>query len=1539
MKKTGNFRILLMIMLCVISVISTFSSVTKYKNSVAFVTKEVEVYQYYNNKKVDSLYLSDIDYIANMSFTRWDKIRYDEVSNGSKITVKIENNSFTFDKGIWAHATSQVTYDVSELDYKYFTAFIGLNTTAASSSNGVKFRIYTSQDGKEWIPQTDDILKKPGENATFIKVDISDAVYLRLIAGDNGSNGNDHAVYADAKLVNEVDESSAFTSVEEYDDIIKTKYANHYDITGEFEFTLLKRELVKNVGQYTINSFYNASEENKEAIDWLMNNQDILRYYILGGKPDGGSYYNSLTQLSRLYKAYKEDFKDKTPTNNKWYPNLTKGEVYQKMAISLSLTHSTAVGYWAQINHPSNRSDALNRYVIFKDLYDRGKFVVSSRQDHTPWFEALNIEEMRYVMNNITDDEELLWLNEYTQKRIDAHPNQEEKYLQPHTYIAYVWPNFQNPIFHDPARKDYWDEKFEGIFSKYGVTYSSEDDMVYKAWMTMRNEFGTGAVCGGISKLGTHIRAAHGTPASVISQPGHAAIIYYRKLEDGRGYWTIDNDVSGWAQSGKTERLGIRMPLGWGNDSYVSGWAATYIILAQEAMNDWESYEESEKLIMLADVYKDDKDKKEECLRKALKEQSINIDAWWELIKLYNSDNTKTEEDYYNLAVEMGEALLPFPLPLYNLYAQLKGKFTSTEYTFKFTLLQSKVLNDEKNYTETDRVVQPSITRTVGKFLLGQTDTTLATFSFDGDNGEKIVLSNRFDNTGIRVDYSLDGKKTWNEVPFSADEKHTISLTKEEIGSITAENDIYVHIVGTNYSDENLYKIDITEGTLPKYNGGDYLYGNDLENRVVGVDLTMEWRMNEDDEWKSYKDKSPDLTGNKSVQVRVGATGTKLPSSYATFTFTEDNQPENRKYIPVSHLTIESVSSEATSNLGAATYAIDGNYNTRWHSAWNGSDTKRFITVKLDKPVYLSAVEFVPAGGGNGKIYDGTIYGSMDGENWEIISQKKGLTYSNQANTILQAIANTKAFEIEEHKQVQYVKIVADRTNGNWFTARNFNFYQDITQNPHPTAGIGYSATEATNQDVVARLVNPSTTIKITNNDGKDTYTFTENGEFTFEFIDEETGLTGSATAKVDWIDKEAPTGKIIYSPSTPTNKEVVAKLVTSEDVTIISGNQSSDEDTTAPNADPYVVIFSENGEYTFEFKDKAGNIGTVTAKVIWIDRVVPTANVKYSTLDKTKDPVTVFLTDYSEKITITNNDGKDTYTFTENGEFTFEFVDEAGNIGSTIAKVDWINKEIPTAEIKYSEKNPTNNDIIVTLVNPSKKITITNNDGKDTYIFTKNGKFTFEFVDEVGNKGTVTANVDWIDKEKPTAEIKYENNPTINKVIASLVNVSEEIIITNNSGKDTYTFTENGEFTFEFIDKVGNKGTAIAKVDWITKEDNKNQEGNKDNNLNSNKPASNEQNNTEINNKPSNSTQDSSDDMNESNKVDKKPEDSANKQESEIGNNNYNDSSVNNEEVSASYENESKENNTIKIILIIILMILVIIISETRIYKNQTNQ
>ena len=88
------------------------------------------------------------------------------------------------------------------------------------------------------------------------------------------------------------------------------------------------------------------------------------------------------------------------------------------------------------------------------------------------------------------------------------------------------------------------------------------------------------------------------------------------------------------------------------------------------------------------------------------------------------------------------------------------------------------------------------------------------------------------------------------------------------------------------------------------------------------------------------------------------------------------------------------------------------------------------------------------------------------------------------------------------------------------------------------------------------------------------------------------------------------------------------------------------------------------------------GNKSRITYEIIKVNKTGIEATINYSTTESTTDPVIATVTFNKEGIKITNNEGKNTYEFTENGEFTFEYVDEAGRIGSMTAKVDWIKKK-----------------------------------------------------------------------------------------------------------------------------------------------------------------------------------------------------------------------------------------------------------------------
>ncbi|HLT85910.1 MAG TPA: hypothetical protein VKZ62_00240 [Georgenia sp.] len=366
-----------------------------------------------------------------------------------------------------------------------------------------------------------------------------------------------------------------------------------------------------------------------------------------------------------------------------------------------------------------------------------------------------------------------------------------------------------------------------------------------------------------------------------------------------------------------------------------------------------------------------------------------------------------------------------------------------------------------------------------------------------------------------------------------------------------------------------------------------------------------------------------------------------------------------------------------------------------------------------------------------------------------------------------------------------------------------------------PTASVEYSTVDPTNKDVVATLTleDVNGPVTITNNGGSNEYTFTENGQFTFEFVDA-LGNEGSYTVSVNNIDKEAPEATVEYSTEAPTNEDVVAtiELTDANGPVTITNNDGSNEYT-----------FTKNGEFTFEYVDALGNKGSYTATVENIDKEAPEASIEYSTEAPTRGNVvaTINLTDVNGPVTITNNGGSNVHTFTENGEFTFEYVDALGNKGSYTATVNNIDREAPEASVELSTEEPTNKDVVATidLTDVNGPVTITNNGGSSEYTFSENGEFTFEYVDALGNAGSYTVTVDNIDKTAPTAIAEYSTvDPTSGDVIVTLI-PSEFVTILNNDGSDVLTFTENGEFTFEYVDAGGNTGSYTVTVNNIDKE------------------------------------------------------------------------------------------------------------------------
>lgn len=1319
----------------------------------------------------DIIYLSDLDFITdnNWSYNGWagHEIRKDKNQDGGTLSLLIDNERRYFTKGVSIHGKGQATYDISKFstEFSRFIAKIGVD--AARGNNGlIWIQILVSNNGKDWISllKTDNM--NGNTNAVDVDVNIAGYKYLRIYIDPVGSNAADHGTIANARLVksNFDKDSLAYERIKtnQYYDEILNKNDVSYNYKNNYR-QVLEREFVRKIGYWNIQELAEHTNGMVQTLEWILSKNEILEQII-----EVGEISNSITFMNVLNDLY---------IKNKQDLNTANGYVYQKMMIALAAAYSTdRIISPLAFSFQSPTYDYVERFNIMKQFFDnnqlrkvktnalQGEFVKND------WFKDYHVELMRMVMQDGTNNGDLIWLNGFTN----------EKQSISFYMIGYVSPTYTQDRFYNEVNKETYDQRF--YLTKYGVPYGLTNGVkVPRYWMVFAN----GGICWNASRVGQSMYRVNGIPATGAYQVGHELYIQYYEDENGNGYWTPR--YGNWSGAGSTWGGGnpYRYIFNWNNksftDKHISGSKVAsstgYLYLGQDNLNHYEEYKKSLYYNLTANSYANNNQKLDSYF-KALEVNKLNLDSYDNIINLYkqmsnkNEGGTITSHDWYNLSLKIIDAYKYHPVPMFDLIKVIRPYLEGSERLY-IDRLEKETLEKATTVTA-DKTLQVDGVRTHARQLLNKTQPDPMIFSFDGENAGKIVKNPMYQ---LAWGYSLDGGKTFTD--FKIDDE--ITLTSEEINKITVENDIIINFMGLSYT----FRIDITKGTM-----SNNLFANDLENRVVGIDLTYEWRNNENNPWTSYKDASPDNTGDKTLYVRRKAIGTQLASDSVTYTFTEDNQPNTRKYVPVSHLSIHDVSTEATSNQGSAIYAIDGNYNTRWHSAWNGTDTERFITIKLDKPRYVSAVEFVPAGGGNGRIYDGTIWGSYDGENWEKLSEMKNLTYPQQANTNEQAILYTKNFEISDSKEVQYIKVVADRTNGNWFTARAFNIYQDLTKSPRPTAGIGYSETEPTTKNVIARLVNPSTNITITNNNGSDTYTFTENGKFTFEFEDEK-GTKGTSTAKVDWIDREKPTATIEYSTTSFTNQTVVATLKPSEDVIVTNnGEYKVDEDRNIidkngniidgytvdddgnvkdsngnfiTNINTFTYEFLSNGEFTFEFMDKAGNKGSAIAKVTWIDYDIPNATLSYNIQNKTNKNVTV-TAEFDEDVIVTNNGGNHSYTFDKNGEFTFEFKDRAGNKNSITAKVNWIDKVAPTAQLKYEKIG---NKIIVKVINPSKNITFKNGNG--IYEFNKNGSYDIYFFDEVGNMGRVTAIIkglkeDLHDNSNAGNNSSKENNEGNNK-------------------------------------------------------------------------------------------------------------------------------------------------------------------------------
>lgn len=194
----------------------------------------------------------------------------------------------------------------------------------------------------------------------------------------------------------------------------------------------------------------------------------------------------------------------------------------------------------------------------------------------------------------------------------------------------------------------------------------------------------------------------------------------------------------------------------------------------------------------------------------------------------------------------------------------------------------------------------------------------------------------------------------------------------------------------------------------------------------------------------------------------------------------------------------------------------------------------------------------------------------------EIIYPNKILEFSKDLYEKSEYINN-----LEEKNDIKIGLIVSYNLHAkylaNW--AQIFtNIYIDEYMESNPVT-ISYSETNLTNKDVVATI--NANDINITNNEGKNTYTFTENDTFIFEYI--RRGRNQEIEAKVNNIDKKVPEilnltdRQILFESVVPNiSDENLDKIILKKDGQVITYSQGD--------------IIQDNGLYELTVIDKATN-------------------------------------------------------------------------------------------------------------------------------------------------------------------------------------------------------------------------------------------------------------------------------------------------------------------------------------------------------------
>lgn len=356
-----------------------------------------------------------------------------------------------------------------------------------------------------------------------------------------------------------------------------------------------------------------------------------------------------------------------------------------------------------------------------------------------------------------------------------------------------------------------------------------------------------------------------------------------------------------------------------------------------------------------------------------------------------------------------------------------------------------------------------------------------------------------------------------------------------------------------------------------------------------------------------------------------------------------------------------------------------------------------------------------------------------------------------------------------------------------------------------PTATLTQSPTNFTNGNVTLSLSAPQDTgvsglkrIFLPNGSQvfpvATNYTVTENGTYDF-IIEDNAGNQTVKSIEVKNIDKVKPSATLSAEHNEFTNQNIKLYLTEIEDEGV-SGLKSIKlpNGTVRSSFDDVVYEADKNGLYRFEIQDNAGNTTIKEFSVQNIDKERPDFDLDYTPKVLNKGIVQITLKNVRDNGVsgvkeLTSNmfgvsPANTQYQFMVNGNGTFSFTlhDNAGNETTKTLDITNIDNQNPTAQVNW-RKDWTNENVIIELSefkdfgSAGYSHTILPNGlmvtgATSNYVAQKNGIYTFNVYDNVGNFTAIDVMIENIDKEKPL--IKIEEKDKTNRAVKALIQVKD---------------------------------------------------------------------------------------------------------------------------------------------------------------------